>query len=119
MSGIFSSAAPRRRISITYAANASKFLFLTFFHIILTHLSFRMTYAPGSSNTTLRVHLDRDHREEYIRVCKQNNWEIKIASARQSQLEIASPLDAQRTPFSKSAFIQHLVMFIAANDQVR
>lgn len=86
--------------------------------MLTSHVSLRTSYAPRSSNTTLRAHLDRDHREEYIRVCKQNNWEIKIASARQSQLEIASPLDAQRTPFSKLAFIQHLVMFIAANDQV-
>ena len=44
---------------------------------------------------------------------------MKIASARQLQPGIVSTLDAQRIPFSQAAFIQNLVMFVAANDQVR
>lgn len=66
----------------------------------------------------LHAHLDRDHHEEYIRVCMQKGWELKIQSAHQSQLEIVSWLDAQQSPFLKVTLIQHLVMFIAANDQV-
>ena len=48
----------------------------------------------------------------------QKGWELKIQSAHQSQLEIVSWLDAQQSPFLKVTLIQHLVMFIAANDQV-
>ena len=78
-----------------------------------------MIYSPRSSNTTLRVHLDNGHRDEYMTICKQKGWEMKIASARQLQPGIVSTLDAQRIPFSQAAFIQNLVMFVAANDQVR
>ena len=78
-----------------------------------------MIYSRRSSNTTLRVHLDNEHREEYIAVCQQKGWGIKIASAHQSQPGIVSTLDAHRIPFSQAAFIQSLVMFVAANDQVR
>ena len=94
-------------------------LSITFFSVIVTHVSLRMIYSRRSSNTTLRVHLDNEHRDEYITVCKQKGWEIKIASARRSQPGIVSALDTQRIPFSQAAFIQNLVMFIAANDQVR
>ena len=77
-----------------------------------------MIHSRCSSNTTLHVHLDNEHHDEYIMVCKQKGWEIKIASACRSQLGIVSALDTQRIPFSQVAFIQNLVMFIAANDQV-
>lgn len=86
--------------------------------VILTYVSSSATYAASSSNTTLRVHLDKQHRDEYIRICKQNKWEIKITSARKEQGNAVSPLDAARTPFSKLAFIEHLVRFVVANDQV-
>ena len=77
-----------------------------------------MIYSRRSSNTTLRVHLDNEHCDEYIMVCKQKGWEIKIASACWLQLGIVSALDTQRIPFLQAAFIQNLVMFIATNDQV-
>lgn len=75
-------------------------------------------YVPGNSNTTLHAHLDRSHCDMYLKACEQNKWEVKISSARQEQEQTTSTLDANQTPFSKSAFIEHLVRFIATNDQV-
>jgi hypothetical protein len=73
------------------------------------------TYAISTSNTVLRKHLDRYHKDEYLKLAKEKGWITMLPSVK-PQVSIA-PIKSKIT-FSPEQVLQKLVRFIAANDQV-
>ena len=80
------------------------------------------SYSPTTSNTTLRHHLDKAHKDEYLRISSTQGWKTQLPSLRATS---EAPSDSQlgsnvqsRTPFSIKAFRTHLTELIVADDQV-
>ena len=76
------------------------------------------SYSWRTSTSGLRSHLERFHKEEYLRLGKERGWVIQLASVKSQQAKSAGNLKP-RVFFSSDAVTDHLVRFIAANDQVR
>jgi hypothetical protein len=84
-------------------------------------------YALSSGYSSLRVHLENKHKVEYLRLCREEGWRnqlptaVKAAKASLAASRSQDPSgrhDVQRQPFSQHTFIQHLINFIVADDQV-
>ena len=82
-------------------------------------------YAYTSGYSSLRVHLEIGHRVEYLRLCKENGWKNQLPSVKlDASLAASQSQDPSgqglrpRQPFSKDAFMRHLIAFIVADDQV-
>jgi hypothetical protein len=77
-------------------------------------------YSWRTATSGLRSHLERFHKEEYIRLSKERGWVIQLASLKSQQ---GKSTGANNLPpqilFSSDAVTDHLVRFITANDQVR
>jgi hypothetical protein len=81
----------------------------------------RFDYSPHCSNSSLRLHLENEHKEEYIRLCKEKGWKNQLPKSRTADLEPVHAGATQafsRTKFTQEAFLDHLVNFIVADDQV-
>lgn len=82
----------------------------------------RFNYSPSCSNSSLRLHLENEHKEEYIRLCKENGWKNQLPRSRPAT--VLEPVHAgatqafSRTKFTPEAFLDHLVNFIVTDDQV-
>lgn len=76
------------------------------------------SYSWRTSTSGLRSHLERFHKEEYLRLSKERGWVIQLASVKSQQAKSAGNLKP-RVFFSSDAVTDYLVRFIAANDQVR
>jgi hypothetical protein len=75
----------------------------------------RYIYSSTTATGPLRGHLERYHEEEVITICQHKGWPIQLPKYKaQHALTINS-----RVPFSSEAVLDHLVKFIAVNDQVR
>jgi hypothetical protein len=86
---------------------------------ISSELGMKHRYSLTTSNSTLRTHLGAAHRELYERACKLYGWENKLPGATKSDISISSEMQAQvQTPFTMEVFVNHLVNFITADDQV-
>lgn len=73
------------------------------------------TYATSTSNTVLRKHLDRYHKDEYLKLAKEKGWITTLPSVK---LHVAPATVKPRIIFSPDQVLHKLVRFIAANDQV-
>ena len=83
----------------------------------------RATWQYSSSTTTsiLRAHLTRLHMEAYTEATQRNGWKhdhLDRVLRQSGQLEPSSTLVRPRVPFTQKAFIDYLIQFIVANDQV-
>lgn len=77
------------------------------------------TYSTSTSNTGLRGHLDRFHKEEYIKLSKERGWTTMLPSTkRELELAVAPGPAIKKRMFTSEAVTRLLVRFIAANDQV-
>ena len=74
-------------------------------------------YVATTSNTVLRNHLNRAHKEEFIRVSKEKGWRMPSQSEAGSEAA-GSSLAAFHTKFTQKAFLEHLINFIVTDDQV-
>jgi hypothetical protein len=84
-------------------------------------------YSSKSSNTTLRNHLESNHKAEYLRMCEANQW-VNMLPKMKKELELKREADnlagggggsgGPRPTFSQSQFLKSLVNFIVADDQV-
>ena len=80
-------------------------------------------YAPKTRNTNLRRHLHVIHAEEYDKAVTENKWTYKL-STHQSQTGDASTHSARNNrdhelpSFSPAVFLELLVRFVVADDQV-
>lgn len=72
-------------------------------------------FAPTTSNSTLRGHLERVHKDEYLEFSKLGRWPNQLISRSQNE-EPSAPLN--RSKFTQAAFLKHLIDFIIVNDQV-
>lgn len=81
-------------------------------------------YSAGTSNTSLRPHIEREHLDLYLKVAKERSWKLSLPGLlSQARTQAASQGTAsqgtQSAEFSQDAFHQHLLNFIVADDQVR
>ncbi|CAA7260679.1 unnamed protein product [Cyclocybe aegerita] len=82
----------------------------------------KFEFSINTSNTTLRNHLENVHKEEYLCLCTEKGWNNLLSKSRVQM--VAAPEAAHgtqgafRTPFTQKAFIQHLINFVVADDQV-
>jgi hypothetical protein len=78
------------------------------------------SYSHRTSTSGLRSHIERFHKEEYLRLSKERGWVIQIASLKSQQEKSTSGGNLPpQIMFSSDAVTNHLVRFIVANDQVR
>jgi hypothetical protein len=76
-------------------------------------------FSPISSNTTLRKHLGRHHKDEYITICSSNGWKNQLpGNTVPASVSGPGALNANREIYSDDAFLQKIVNWIVADDQV-
>jgi hypothetical protein len=84
-------------------------------------------YGPKTGNTNLRRHLHQVHSDEYDKVVLLNKWTYKLStqtcdastqSGDASTHNAHNKRDRQLPSFSPASFLEHLVCFIVADDQV-
>jgi hypothetical protein len=75
----------------------------------------RASYSLTSTTSTLRNHLRRLHLAVYVAKCKEKGWTRYLQPQEIDGLASLQP----RTPFSPDAFLEVLVRWIVADDQVR
>ena len=76
-------------------------------------------YGSKTGNSNLRGHLYREHAEEYDEAVVHYKWPYKLSTESDAPTENARNQRGQEVPsFSPAAFLEHLVRFIVADDQV-
>jgi hypothetical protein len=77
-------------------------------------------YGPKTGNSNLRRHLYNEHGEEYDKVILQHKWGYKLSTeSRGASTQNARDQGDRDVPsFSPAAFLEHLVHFVVADDQV-
>jgi hypothetical protein len=78
----------------------------------------RQIYTSGSSLTTRRRHLAKEHLEDYLSFIAQNNLPNKLPDALRKQRQEQRARDSQRIPFSIEVFEEQLIAVIVSNDLV-
>ena len=82
-------------------------------------------FKTSTSNTTLRAHLANIHLALYLETCSVNKWTPQLPKKFQSESKGGGGGgggdggDRPRPAFTPNVFLQHLVNFIVADDQVR
>jgi len=90
----------------------------------LSDPSYRVNFqfSASTSTSTLRVHLDHEHKDEYLRLHLARGWTTVLPSMKATDNADTVPNPGSkaqsRVPFSQEAFLEHLVNFIIASDQV-
>jgi len=80
-------------------------------------------YSAGSSSSTLRYHLDRFHKVEYLALTEEKGWTTLLPSVKKAIQEAEEAIiNSQeallpRVPFSVEGALDHIVKFIVAHDQ--
>lgn len=81
-------------------------------------ISSSQPYAAGSSLSTRRRHLEKEHLTEYLALIAARKLENKLPGALLKRWQEQWAKDMQRTPFSIAAFEEKLVTVIVSNDLV-
>lgn len=76
------------------------------------------SFSATTSNGPLRKHLLSHHKDIYLQKCREMRWKVPIPESEIGTAPGAPGRETQRPPFSQKAFIQHLLNFIVADDQV-
>ena len=80
-------------------------------------------YSWRTATSGLRSHLDRFHKEEYLRLSRERGWTAQLPSVKSQQGRSAAAagdsVTVRQIMFTSDAVTDHLVRFIVANDQVR
>jgi hypothetical protein len=78
-----------------------------------------------TGNSSLCPHIEREHREEYVRLCKEKGWQNQLpvmmkaaAASLTASLPDTGPFGGKRVPFSQEGFLRQLIKFIVSNDLV-
>ncbi|KAI0281889.1 hypothetical protein BC826DRAFT_974463 [Russula brevipes] len=80
------------------------------------HINFQ--FSAKTSNSPLRGHLDSTHRVEYLRLHKERGWKSQLKSMKDAEMESTPVSEVPSDVFSLETFLDHLVKFIVADDQV-
>jgi hypothetical protein len=91
-----------------------------------TKPSIKYEYSLKTSNTSLRPHIERHHRELYMTLAKENRWQIMLpgllldahSQAAGAAAVAAMSEDDRPDTFNEHTFCERLVKFIVINDQV-
>jgi hypothetical protein len=77
-------------------------------------------YGPKTGNTNLRRHLYLVHPDEYDKAVKDHKWTFRLSTETRepSTQDPRNVRNREVPPFSPAAFLEHLVRFIVADDQV-
>ena len=76
-------------------------------------------YGPKTSSGNLQKHLFLKHHATYLDAAKQNNWKMTKSLMAQDKLTVQGSSPGHQLPgFTYDVFIQFLICFIVADDQV-
>lgn len=76
-------------------------------------------FKPATSNSSLRKHLKSQHEEEYTNICSSNGWKNQLPGIReQSEQSGTTTAKVGRESFMEDLFLQKIVNWIVADDQV-
>ena len=80
-------------------------------------------YKPSTGYSALCSHLEHHHEEEYLKACQKNGWKVMLPTWLKKEKAtidaILQEVQASRVSFSQEEFLQCLVNWIVADDQVR
>jgi len=74
------------------------------------------SFSATTSNGPLRNHLLSCHKDIYLQKCHEMGW--KVPGLKSKTGTAPASCETQQTPFPQNAFLQHLLNFIVADDQV-
>jgi hypothetical protein len=80
-------------------------------------------YSHRTAIGGLRVHLEANHRDEYLEVCEKNNWPMMLPKERLARAALAESnlnpvVERPRPAFNRESFLAALMRFIVTDDQV-
>src|SRR6267154_365192 len=77
-------------------------------------------YGPKTGNTNLQRHLYQMHAEEYNKAVLQHKWTYKLSTESHNTTthDARNKRNHKLPSFSLAAFLEHLIRFIVADDQV-
>lgn len=80
-------------------------------------------YATTTGISGLRGHLEKNHKQEYLEVCKERGWPVMLpnilkATATAAKVQEAARNAGKQAAFSLQELHAKLVNFIVADDQV-
>ena len=79
-------------------------------------------YQESTASGPLRFHLLTHHAEEWVKACKKKNIALRGKEGEEALAKVTGvPVDHQaeaRVPFTQDSFLDGLVQFIVATDQV-
>jgi hypothetical protein len=98
-------------------------LLVRFLSLIQAHdtdLSYRQEYSTGSSLSTRRLHFQNTegHMEAYLAAVQKYGFENKLPQFLEQKANDQRIVNAQRVPFSMTAFREQLVKVFVSNDLV-
>ncbi len=73
------------------------------------------TYSLTTSTDTLRKHLKKHHAQKYQEACEQHGWKYLLPK----EPTIGENRKGRLPAFSPETFLEYLVRFVTADDQVR
>jgi len=80
------------------------------------------SFSVNTANATLHGHLEKHHADEYMQVCKDNGWKILLPKMWQMTEASTGPPSEPgfhtHSEFSRQMFLQHIINFVVADDQV-
>lgn len=111
---------------------ACEFFFLFFFHIFADNFHRKLRqdnrtlkvhrYSETTASGPLRAHLLSRHAEEWVKECQQKKIALRGKEGEEALAKVTGvPVDRQaqaRVPFTQENFLDGLVQFIVATDQV-
>lgn len=78
-------------------------------------------YGPSTGNSNLRYHLYKVHPEDYDEAILKHGWNYKLSTQTNSTFthnNKRKTRDEGLPPFSPETFLEYLVQFVVANDEV-
>lgn len=76
------------------------------------------TYSRNTSTSVLRLHLNRFHIEEYVKIAEERDWVMQLPSLKGKATEGTMVTSKPKVSFTPDMVTNHLIRFIVANDQV-
>lgn len=75
-------------------------------------------FQPTTSNSSLRKHLKSQHEEEYTRICSSNGWKNQLPGIQEQSGIVPATKKVDREGYTEDLFLQKIVEWIVADDQV-
>ena len=76
-------------------------------------------YGIKTGTANLRLHLEKTHKQQYIQLHTDMGWIYKPILKKDAEPTVADNRKQALPPFSPETFLEYLVRFVTADDQVR